>query len=319
MNNDKKFKNTFDVGTMIRSNGLLIALVLLFIVMIFTSPVFLTAQNLINILTRSVAMGIMAIGMTFVLISGGLDLSVANVATLSGLFAVRLTTYQGYPTIVGILVALSFGAFIGLLNGAIITRLKVNSLIVTISTMTVILGFIWVYSNGANFAPAPDFISMLTEIKILKIPLIVYIWILLGVIAHLILKYTKLGRNLYAVGDNQDSSRLAGLNVENIQMFSYIASGILSSFAGILIVSRLDAAIPTAAAGLELTVIASVVIGGTSLSGGTGTMYGTFLGVLLISLVSNAINLWGAPAAYDNVFRGAVIGIAALMDAIRKK
>lgn len=301
-----------------KENGLLVAIIALFVIMIFSSDVFLTTQNLVNILSRSAAMGIMAVGMTVILITGGLDLSVANVATFSGLLALGLARNQGLSTGMAIFVALLMGVGVGFANGFMITKLKVNSLIATLATMTIIQGFIWVYSNGANIAPAPEVLSAWTEIKVFGIfPLIIFIWIGIGILVALMLKWTKLGRNFYATGGNPEASRLSGIKTDNVRLWAYVIGGFLAAIAGLVLVSRLNAAIPTAAQGMEMTVIAAAVIGGTSLSGGTGKMWGTFLGVILISLVSNAINLWGVPSAYDNVFKGAVIGAAALVDALR--
>ena len=302
------------------NNGLLVAIIILFIIMVITSDVFLTPQNLINILSRSTSMGVIAVGMTIVLITGGLDMSVANVASMAGLLSVGLTKYQGLSEEWAIILALLFGVGVGLANGLLVTKVKVNSLIATIATMTIVEGVIWVYSNGANIAPAPEFLEKMTSIKVFgNMPLTIFIWIGIGVLAALMLKWTKLGRSFYATGGNPEASRLSGIKTDIVRLWAYVLCGLLSAFAGMLLVSRLDAAIPTAAAGMELTVIAAAVVGGTSLSGGTGNMFGTFLGVVLIAMISNSINLWGVPAAYDNVVTGSVIGAAALIDALRTR
>jgi ribose transport system permease protein len=186
--------------------------------------------------------------------------------------------------------------------------------------MTVLSGLVWVYSNGANISPAPSLFQMIASTRLLGwLPLIVLIWVALGVIVGAMLAYTRFGRSIYAVGGNPRSAHLSGVNVAGVQIAVYMISGLFAALGGLLLVTRLQAAIPVAGAGIELTVIAAVVIGGTSLFGGVGTIQGTFLGVLLVSLVSNAINLLGVPSSYDNVFSGLVIALAATIDAIRSR
>lgn len=304
----------------IGANGLLVAIVLIAVVLSILSPVFLTQQNLINILLRSTVTGTLAIGMTLVIMSRGLDLSVGNTATLSGLICLGLVRYQGVDVGIAMLAALGVGAFVGLLNGFLIVKLRVNALIGTIATMTVLSGVIWVYSNGANISPAPRIFQITAGTRVLGIvPMIVVIWVLLGILMWAVLRYTRFGRSIYAIGGNPRSSRLSGINVGRVQIAVYMISGVFAAIGGLLLVTRLQAAIPAAGNGIELTVIAAVVIGGTSLFGGTGTIWGTFLGVLLVSLVSNAINLLGVPSSYDNIFSGCVIALAAIIDAMRSR
>ncbi len=315
-----KSGNVAALRTMVLSNGLLLALVLIVALMSFASPVFLTEQNLINVLLRSTVVGTLAIGMTLVIISRGLDLSVGNTATLSGLLCLGVMKYDHLPIVVGLLVAVAVGVVVGLVNGLLIVRLRVNSLIGTIATMTILSGVIWVYSGGANIAPAPYLFQYIAGTRLFGVlPLIVIIWAALGVLIAAVLAYTRFGRSIYAVGGNPKSARLSGISVEQVQMLVYVISGVFASIGGLLLVTRLQAAIPAAGAGIELTVIAAVVIGGTSLFGGIGTIQGTFLGVLLVSLVSNAINLLGVPSSYDNIFSGCVIALAAIIDALRSR
>jgi ribose transport system permease protein len=306
------------VGRFLLSNGLLVALVIIVVLMTFLSPVFLTKQNLINVLLRSTVVGTLAIGMTLVIIARGLDLSVGNTATMSGLLCLGLIRYEGFDTLEGVVAALVVGIAIGLVNAFLVVRLRVNALIGTIATMTILSGLIWVYSNGANISPAPPLFQTIAFTRIGHIlPLIVLIWGVLGLIMGFVLSWTRFGRAVYAVGGNPKSAHLSGINVGRTQMMVYVISGFFAALGGLLLVARLQAAIPSAGAGIELTVIAAVVIGGTSLFGGVGTIHGTFLGVLLVSLVSNAINLLGVPSSYDDVFSGSVIALAAIIDAIR--
>lgn len=302
------------------ANGLLMALLLIVVIMSILSPVFLTQQNLINVLLRSTVIGTLAIGMTLVIMSRGLDLSVGNTATLSGLICLGLVKYQGFGVGPAMIAALAVGAAVGLVNGFLIVRLRVNALIGTIATMTILSGVIWVYSNGANISPAPRIFQITAATRLFGvIPMIVVIWVILGILMWAVLRYTRFGRSVYAVGGNPRSARLSGINVGRVQMAVYVISGVFAAIGGLLLVTRLQAAIPAAGGGIELTVIAAVVIGGTSLFGGTGSIWGTFLGVLLVSLVSNAINLLGVPSSYDNIFSGSVIALAAIIDATRSR
>jgi ribose transport system permease protein len=309
----------FDLASLVKNNGLILAIIILLVIMAFTAPVFFNVNNIVNVFSRSAVTGVMAIGMCLVLLTGGLDMSVAAVASMSGLLSVGLFQNMGMPSGVAILIAIGFGVLIGFINGAMVSFLKINSLIATIATMTVVTGIGWVYSGGKNISPAPEALSVLTTTEVFGfIPLIIFVWVGIGVLFALFLKWTKMGRNFYAIGGNPEASRLSGIKVRMVRMWAYILCAVCASVAGMLLVSRLDSAIPGATSGMELTVIAAVVIGGTSLSGGVGKISGTFLGVLLISLIGNAITLWGVPTAYDSVFSGSVIGIAALMDSFRQ-
>lgn len=307
------------VTGLIKNNGLIFAIFILLVVMAFTAPVFFNVNNIVNVFSRSAVTGVMAIGMCLVLITGGLDMSVASVASMSGLLSVGVYQHLGMPSGVAILVAIAFGVLIGFINGGMVSYLRINSLIATIATSTVVGGIVMVYSGGKNISPAPDALAVITETKLFgTVPLIVFVWIGIGILFAMFLKWTKMGRNFFAIGGNSEASRLSGIKVKSVRMWSFILCAVCASIAGMLLVSRLDSAIPGSTAGMELTVIAAVVIGGTSLSGGVGKISGTFFGVLLISLIGNAITLWGVPTAYDNVFSGAVIGIAALMDSFRQ-
>jgi ribose transport system permease protein len=304
----------------LKNNGLVLALIGLVIVMAFTAPVFFNSQNIVSLFTRSVGGGMMALGMAIVLLSGGLDMSVAAVANLSGLICTGLFQHAGLSPAICVIGGLAVGIVVGFVNGLMVAYLRINSLIVTIATMTIVQGICWVYSEGKNISPAPDGFTNMTEIKVFgMIPISVFIWAAVGVCVFVFLKYFKLGRTFFVIGGNASAAMLSGIRVKQVTLAAFVICGAMASLAGLMLTARLNSAIPGGASGMELTVIAACVIGGTSLSGGIIKVSGTFLGILLISLIGNAITLWGVPTAYDNVISGIIIAIAAVMDSIRTR
>ncbi|PLR76703.1 ABC transporter permease [Bacillus sp. V3-13] len=301
------------------SLGLLIVIIAFCIVLSMMSPVFLTKVNLINLLMQSTILVTLALGVTFVIITGGIDLSVGAVMAVSSAIGLGLIVYNGMPVIVGVLVMILIGAAFGLINGLLVTRLYLSPLIVTLATMGIARGIVLIYTNSANVNPVPTSFVTLASGSFLTIPYLIIVVALLALIAHIILKHTVFGRSVYASGGNELAARLSGVRTKSIVTLTYVISGITAAIGGLLLTARLESAGPTAGTGLELTVIAAVVIGGTSLFGGQGNILGTILGVILISLVSNAINLLGVPPAWDSLVTGSVILVAALLDVYRRK
>ncbi|MED0716187.1 ABC transporter permease [Aeribacillus composti] len=303
----------------IGSLGLLIVIILFSIVLSILSPVFLTKTNLINLLMQSTILLTLALGVTFVILTGGIDLSVGAVMAVSSVIGLGLIVYNGFPVIVGVLIMILIGAAFGLINGLLITRLYLSPLIVTLATMGIARGIVLIYTNSANISPVPESFVVLATGSIFTIPYIIIVVAILSLIAHIVLKHTVFGRSVYASGGNELAARLSGIKTKTIITLTYVISGITAAIGGILLTARLESAGPAAGTGIELTVIAAVVIGGTSLFGGQGNILGTILGVILISLVSNAINLLGVPPAWDSLITGCVILVAALLDVYRRK
>ncbi|MCM2533339.1 ABC transporter permease [Neobacillus pocheonensis] len=301
------------------SLGLLIVIIAFGIILSFMTPVFLTETNLINLLMQSTILVTLALGVTFVIITGGIDLSVGSIMAVSSAIGLGLIVYQHVPVIVGVLVMILIGAVFGLINGIFITKLQLSPLIVTLGTMGIARGIVLIYTNSANVGPVPNSFVTLATGQIFSIPNLIIVVAVLALIAHIILKNTVFGRSVYASGGNELAARLSGVRTKTIITLTYVISGITAAIGGILLTARLESAGPTAGTGLELTVIAAVVIGGTSLFGGQGNILGTILGVILISLVSNAINLLSVPPAWDSLVQGSVILVAALLDVYRRK
>jgi len=214
---------------------------------------------------------------------------------------------------------LAIGACFGLFNGLMVTRFGLPPMIVTLATMVIGRGMVLIYTNSANIAPVPRLFQLVASQRVLSIPVIVWIAIGFSIIAWILLSRTVFGRSIYATGGNKVAARLAGIKTNSVVTMAYVISGIAAALAGFLLTSRLESAGPNAGIGIELNVIAAVVIGGSSLFGGRGTIFGTILGVALITLVSNAINLLGVPPAWDQLVRGSVILIAVILDVYRVK
>lgn len=273
---------------------------------------FLTTQNILNILQQSAFVGIVAIGMTFVILIAGIDLSVGAVLALSGML-VSLLLSQGMNPILAIAFTLVAGAFMGFLSGFISTKFKVPAFIATLAMMVSARGFALLTTDGEPIYDLPPAFTALGE-SLGNIPVPAIIWIVLTILAVVVLKYTTFGRKLYAVGGNEESARLSGIPVEKYVTSTYVLSGTMAAIAGILMSAWLTVGQPTAGTGLELDAIAAVVIGGTSLAGGKGGIGGTFIGVLIMSMIVNIFNLLGLSSYYQSIFMGAIIVTALIMN-----
>lgn len=301
------------------SLGLLIVIVAFCVVLSFLSPVFLSKMNLINLLMQSTILVTLALGVTFVIMTGGIDLSVGGVMAVSSAVGLGAIVYDGVPVIVGVLIMILIGAAFGFVNGFLVTKFGVPPLIVTLATMGIARGIVLIYTNSANVNPVPDSFITLATGRLFSIPYLIIVVAILAIIAHVVLKHSVFGRSVYASGGNELAARLAGIKTKTVITLTYVIAGVMASIGGLFLTARLESAGPTAGLGIELTVIAAVVIGGTSLFGGQGNIIGTILGVILIALVSNAVNLLGVPPAWDQLVTGGVILVAALLDVYRRK
>ena len=303
----------------LKEQGILFSIILLGVFLTTLVPVFATPRNLVNLLINSTITLVMALGVTFTIISGGIDLSVASNLALSAAIGTGLIVHSGWPVWAGILITIAIGVLVGLANGLTIAYAGMTPLIATLAMMSMARGLVFVYTNGANIYPVPEIFRYIGTGKIGPIPVILLIVLIIVAGCLFVLHFTRLGRFIYVVGGNRVAGYLSGIDVRRIELITYILSGFLAAIAGILLTARLESAGPRAAYGAELTVVAGVVIGGTSLKGGEGSVKGTILGVLLISMVDNAINLLMIPAAYNDFFRGLIIFVAALIDTYRRR
>lgn len=308
----------FSMIDLVQSLGLMAVILLGSAVMTTLSPVFATVRNIENVLQSATIIAVVAIGQTFVILVAGIDLSVASVVVLSSVLSVGLVQFHGFSPEIAILLALLAGAAVGTVNGLAVTKLRIPPLIATLATMTIARGFAYIYSGGTNIAPVPDVFVQLQAGRIFGIPMVIVLTLLLAVIAQVVLSRTRFGRSVYATGGNPLAARLAGIKTERVIILCFMICGLMSAIAGLLITARFEAGAATAAQGLELAVIAAVVIGGVSLFGGEGNMGSMLLGVLLLGLVQNAVNLLNVPPNWDSVVSGLVIAAAAALDVYRR-
>ncbi|WP_457630444.1 ABC transporter permease [Oceanithermus sp.] len=284
----------------------------------FTSPVFLTKFNLLNILLQSSIQGIIAIGMTFVILTAGIDLSVGSVVALSGVI-MALMLHAGVPVWLVILINLLFGVAIGVFHGFSITKIGMAPFIVTLATMAMARGLTMVLSDGKTIFDFPASFEYFGAGTIGPISVAVIIFLVYAFAAEVLLRSTVLGRNIYAVGSNPKAAALSGIRTNWVLYFVYIVSGVSCAIAGLVLTGRLGAAMPTAATGYELDAIAAVIIGGASLMGGKGTIIGTIIGVLLIGVINNGMNLLNVPPFWQSFIKGAVIFLAVMIDSLKNR
>ena len=314
-----KWKQAFQDNKALKTyGGVLAALLALVILFSFLSPHFLNTNNIFTVLSQVSIIAIMAFGMTFVLMIGEIDLSVGSIAALSGL-VLGLSLTWGLNGPLAILVTLIVGALAGLANGLISARLRIPTFIVTVATMGIFRGIGYATTDAKPVGVDDSFIILLGNKKLFDIiPVPVIIVAVLLVFSHILLSKTKFGRRAKMVGGNKTAAEYVGINTKSLQTKIFIISGVAAAISGILLTSRLYSAQPNTASGYELDAIAAAVLGGTSLSGGYGTVFGTFIGALIMGVINNGMNLIGLPYFYQQIVKGIIIIVAVYID-VRNK
>jgi len=302
----------------LRKYGIYVAFVGVIVILSIISPSFLTLRNLLNIVRQSSIHGVMAVGMTFVILTAGIDLSVGSVLALTGVLCASFE-HAGMPVVLIVIATLGIGALIGSVNGLIITKGKVTPFVVTLGMMSVARGLAHIYTDGQPISGFGDSFRYIGASGFLGVPVPIIIFVLTLLIAAVVLRNTRLGRYTYAIGGNEEAVWLSGINVDRFKITAYAISGLTAALGAIILTSRLNAGESIAGAGYELDVIASVVIGGTSLMGGRGSVWGTFVGALLIGTINNGMNLLTIPSYWQLVVKGSIIVGAALIDRLREK
>jgi len=299
--------------------GVLIALIALLVLFSILSPHFFNPNNVLTIFAQVSIIAIMAFGMTFVLMIGEIDLSVGSIAALSGLVLGLMLSY-GLSAPFAIIAALLVGALAGFANGTIGARLRIPTFIVTVATMGIFRGIGYAPTDAKPISIDNSFILALGNRKLFDlIPIPVIIVLVLLVIFHILLAKTKFGRRAKMVGGNKTSAEYVGINTKSLQVKIFVISGVASAISGILLTSRLYSAQPNSASGYELDAIAAAVLGGTSLSGGYGTVFGTFIGALIMGVINNGMNLIGLPYFYQQIVKGLIIIVAVYLDVRNKE
>jgi len=296
------------------------SLIVLVILLSILSPYFLTVNNLFNVFQQITVLAIIALGATMVIVSGGIDLSVGSVAALSGMIAGVTFSQLGLPMGIALVLGLVSGAAAGAANGALIVFGRVPPFVATLAMLSVARGLTLVLSDGQPISGFPDWFRALTSFDIAGVvPAVVILVLVLYAIGAFYLRFRPSGRSIYAVGGSEEVARLSGINVGWVKLRVYMIAGALAGLGGLVLTSRLNSAQPTAGAGLELDVIAAVVIGGTSLSGGVGTVIGTLIGALIIGVLRNGLNLLDVSSFWQQVVIGVVIAAAVMIDTLGRR
>lgn len=299
--------------------GILIALVVLCVVLTFASDSFLTASNLLNVSQQISTNFLIAIGMTFIILLGGIDLSVGSVIAVTGLMMGLMMKNWNMPVFLSLVLGLLFSAVIGLVTGLLITGFDLPPFIATLGMMSIARGAAYTITQGQPIYTFPESFLAITG-RYGGIPVFtILIMLVMFIVAAYVLKFTKYGRYIYAIGGNENCAKLSGINVNKIKCIAYVISGFCCGVAAIVLTSRLDSAVPTNADGAELDAIAAVVIGGTSMSGGEGTLVGTIIGTMIIGVVANGLNLLNVPQGAQRMVKGGIIVLAVIVDVIRRK
>ncbi|MFI9646044.1 substrate-binding domain-containing protein [Streptomyces sp. NPDC052040] len=306
------------IRRLLLDNGALTALIGLVIVMSALSGDFLTTDNLLNIGVQAAVTAILAFGVTFVIVSAGIDLSVGSVAALSATVLAWSATSEGVPVAIAVVLAIATGLAAGLVNGVLISYGKLPPFIATLAMLSVGRGLSLVISQGSPIT-LPGSVSHLGDTLGGWLPVPVLVMVVMGLITAFVLGRTYIGRSMYAIGGNEEAARLSGLRVKRQKIAIYALSGLFAAAAGIVLAARLSSAQPQAANGYELDAIAAVVIGGASLAGGTGKASGTLIGALILAVLRNGLNLLSVSAFWQQVVIGVVIALAVLLDTVRRK
>ena len=308
-------KDKGNVIKFIQDKGVVIALIILVVVLSIASPQFRSFNNFLSLLRQSAINGFIAFGMTCVILTGGIDLSVGSVLALTTAIAAFLIK-GGMAVGLAIIIALAVGTVFGLVSGVMVTKGRLQPFIATLITMTVFRGCTMIFTGGKPISNlgGSELLKFVGRGYVAMIPFPVILFLLVFAIMWFVLGKTTFGRRVYATGSNAVAAKLAGVNIDKTKLAVYAISGFMSALAGIILLSRLGSAQPTLGSGYELDAIAAVALGGTSMNGGRGRIWGTFVGVLIIAVLSNGLNIVGVSSYYQSVVKGIVILIAVLSD-----
>jgi len=281
------------------------------------SPYFLTTTNLMNIAIQTSVIGVLTIAQLIVLLTAGIDLSVGAVTAIAGVLAAMMM--RSVPVFVATIGALIIGAVFGYANGLIISKMKVPPFIVTLGMSGMLRGLNLVITNGLPISNLPTSVAWFGRGKVLGIPVPVFFLIIVTLLFQWILSKTRLGRYTYAIGSNEEATRLSGINTAKYVRIIYMLAGLLSGLAGMILIGRLNSAHPTAAQGYEVNAIAASVIGGASLMGGVGTAYGAIVGAFIMTILNNGLTLLGVSAFYQQIAVGAILIVAVCWDYVQRR
>jgi inositol transport system permease protein len=292
--------------------GTILIFIGIFILASIVSPHFLTPENLTNVFRQMVVVSLLAFGATFIIILGQIDVSYGSVLALAGCIAATVMSLT-QSILFAVLVGIAVGIVVGLVNGFVITRYKIPAFIMTLAMTTVARGVVLLYTNGVPVANLGNF-NFIGQGSIGPIPISILIWLIFLVISWVLLNRTKFGRYVYAVGGNASAAAASGINVNKVIKLAFLYNGILTAVAGIVLMSRINSGQPAAGIGYEFDAITAVVVGGTSLMGGTGNITGTLIGVMIIGVINNVLNLLNVNSYWQQIIKGLIIAIAVILD-----
>lgn len=307
------FKRIFN-----QHKGILIGLILLCLGLTLVTNTFATVTNLFNVLRQITINLYLASGMTFIILLGGIDLSVGAVIALTGVISAGMITWYGLPVYVGILIGIAAGLVIGLINGYIVSSTNLPAFIVTLATMNIARGLARLFTGAQTISVLNDSYRFWGMGTIFGVPIQLFAIVFIILLSSFILNRTEMGRHIYAVGGNRQAARYSGINVKKVTFFVFLYSGLLAALAGILTVGRTFTATMILGTGAEMDAIAAVVLGGTSMSGGKGSISGTVIGVIIIGVLNNGMNLLGIDSSWQYVVQGLVIILAVYIDYFRE-
>ena len=315
----------FDVGALLKKYAI-IGILLLFIIVlaIVTGGNFLKVDNLINVIRQVSAIGIIAVGMTFVIIAKGIDLSVGSVLAMSAVVSASLvqqtgasnTLYPGLhlPWIVGVLAGLAVGALTGLITGTLVSVFKIAPFIATLGMMTAARGLALIYTGGRPLSKLDPSYNFIGQGDVFGVPVPIILLAIVAVGAHLVLTRTRFGRHVFAYGGNEQAARVSGINISKIMLGIFALTGVLAGLSGIILSARIGSGNPQLGTGIELDAITATVIGGTSFNGGVGTIWGTIVGALIIGIINNGLDLMNVSPFWQQVVKGTIIVLAIIID-----
>ncbi|QUH28330.1 ABC transporter permease [Vallitalea guaymasensis] len=298
--------------------GMVVILFIMIIVMTMIKPIFINTSNIINIFKQVAVIGTIAYGVTLIIITGGIDLSSGSVVALVGVVVASFSA-PGDNIIIAIIIGLLVGALCGAINGIVLSYTGIPPFIATLGMMTIARGAALLYTNGRPISNIDESLLVLGTGKIGPVPIAVIIFLLAGLLTHIILRKSTFGKSIYAIGGNEQAAIVCGLNVKKIKILIYTFAGVMSAVGGIVLTARVSSGNPTAGLSYELDAIASAVIGGTSLSGGVGYISGTIIGALIIGVLNNGLTLIGVSPYWQQVVKGLIIVGAVILDAYKNK
>ena len=297
--------------------GVIVPLAVLIIIFSCTSDIFLTTNNLLNITRQISIKGLLGIAMTFVIITGGIDLSVGSVIAFSSILTASAIKDYQLPVLAAVVIGIAVGTQTGLVNGILIAYVNMPAFITTMGTMTILRGLGYIYTQGYPIYDLPQGFRAIGQGNIGIIPVSAVILVVVAILAFMILSKTVFGRHIYAVGGNIEAARMAGIRVKRVQLYVYMISGFISGIAAVVQGARVGSGLPTIGQGFEMDAIASVVIGGAAMAGGSGTILGTLLGSLILGVLDNGLSLLNVDSYVMNVISGVVVILAVLIDQVR--